>query len=228
MNRSRRSLLIACSVILVCLAIIVGGTFALFTDTVQVRHHLKAGKLDITLIRTNLKTTTLDNTTGYLVDKDNPVDKNFSDTTVNSTDNIFDITDSLLVVPDTSFEAEMFIGNNIGTDTVDPKLSNVAYKYWIDIVFDDETSEAFAKQLKVTVTTANGSINGKYLNETGLSVGSEEAPIGTLALGGSANFTVKVEFVDDYTTGITFDNDDVMGEEVKFDLVVNAVQVTRS
>lgn len=228
MNKSRRSLLVACSVILVCLAVIVGSTFALFTDTVQVRHHLKAGKLDITLIRTNLKTTTLDNTTGYLVDKENPQDVDFSNTTVSDTKNIFDITDDLIVVPDTAFEAEMLIGNNIGTSEVDGHASNVAYAYWIDIIFDSETSAKLAEQLKVTVTTANGSIDGKYLNEEGLSVGSQNAPVGTLAIGSSSYFTVKVEFVDDFDTDIEFDNNNAMDEEVKFDLVVNAVQVTRS
>lgn len=235
MNKSRRSLLVACSVVLVCLAVIVGGTFALFTDKVQVRHHLKAGKLDITLIRTNLKTTTLDNSTGYLVDKSNPQDVDFSKTTVDDDDNIFDITDDLILVPGTSFEAEMMIGNNVGTDDVDGHASNVAYAYWIEIVFEDpEDKLALADQLKVTVndTTHNKSVS-KYLSvdsedededpDDGLTLGSSTDPIGTLAVGGSASFTVTVVF-EDLKSG----NNSAMNDEVSFDLVVNAVQVKRS
>ena len=45
--RRKRALLISCSVILLCVSIIVGMTYALFTDSVSVNTHLQAGNLDI-------------------------------------------------------------------------------------------------------------------------------------------------------------------------------------
>ena len=64
MNR-KRVILTSCSIILLCTAIIVGMTFALFSEQMKLTNHLKAGELSITLTRTNLKYSTLDGK-GYL------------------------------------------------------------------------------------------------------------------------------------------------------------------
>ena len=45
----KRALLVSASVILLCMTIIVGMTWALFTDTATVENHLQAGDLNITL-----------------------------------------------------------------------------------------------------------------------------------------------------------------------------------
>ena len=47
----KRALLVSASVILLCMTIIVGMTWALFTDTQKVNNHLQAGDLSITLKR---------------------------------------------------------------------------------------------------------------------------------------------------------------------------------
>ena len=47
----KRTLLVSCAVILLCMTVIIGMTWALFTDTHTVKNHLKAGDLDITLER---------------------------------------------------------------------------------------------------------------------------------------------------------------------------------
>ena len=47
----KRALLVSASVILLCMTIIVGMTWALFTDTQKVTNHLQAGDLSITLKR---------------------------------------------------------------------------------------------------------------------------------------------------------------------------------
>ena len=53
MNK-RRAMLVSCAVILLCMAIIGGMTFALFTDRATISNHLQAGDLQITLKRTEL------------------------------------------------------------------------------------------------------------------------------------------------------------------------------
>ena len=65
----KRAMLVSCAVILLCLSVVTGMTWALFTDTERVNTHLQAGTLDITLLRTQLVKTAL-NDKGYLVEKE--------------------------------------------------------------------------------------------------------------------------------------------------------------
>ena len=51
----KRTLLVSSAVIMLCMTIIVGMTWALFTDTQTVHNHLQAGDLKITLKRTELR-----------------------------------------------------------------------------------------------------------------------------------------------------------------------------
>lgn len=208
----KRALLVSASIILLCMTIIVGMTWALFTDTKNVSNHLQAGDLSITLKRTELTKTTL-NTSGKLVTSD--PDKtvvNFS----NSTDkNVFGIVDGEKVVPGTKYVAKMKIENH----------SDVAFGYWIEIVCTDKTNGAdLAKQLKVTVNTgadASASVND------GLTVGSSSNYVGELIIGATAEFTVTVEFLDSFVAENNIDHNDLaQGENLSFDLVVHAVQAT--
>ena len=134
MKRSR-VLLISCAVILICLAVVLGVTYGLFSDTETLNHHLKAGNMDITLFRTHLVTTSLDQTTGFLVKTEDPADVDFS----NTTKNVFSMSDSSLIVPGSEYSAEMQISNN----------SDTAFAYWIEIRFDDKDDLAIADQIEV-------------------------------------------------------------------------------
>lgn len=208
MAKKRRAILVAFLTIALCLLIAAVGTYALFTDSVRLTTHLKAGELDITLIRTNLSTKTLDNDTGFLVANENPEDVDFS---TPSTRNVFDITTDTLIVPCCSYDAEMKISNN----------SDVAFSWWIEVLYDDVDDIALADQLKVTVTYGN-TANWSYLS-SGLLIGSQTNPIGTLAKTGSASFNVKIEFVDDNAI-----NNAAQDQYVNFDIVVHAVQATHA
>ncbi len=211
----KRALLVSSSVILLCMAIIIGTTFALFTDTQTVKNHLQAGDLTISLKRTELLKTTL-NADGYLVTPDEP-DKtvvNFSNPT---DENVFGIGDNEKIVPGTKYIAKMELENN----------SDVAFGYWIEIVCTDKTNgEDLAKQLKVTVDT--GEAKTSFVND-GLLVGSSDSYVGEISVGRSQSFTVTVEFVDE---GVSLENG-VLGSEnnaaksenVDFDLIVYAVQL---
>ena len=206
----KRSVLLSALTLMLCLALVASGTYALFSDQVTLKNHLQAGTLDITLIRTNLKTLSLDNTTGFLVETENPEDVDFSAPT---TRNVFDITDETLVVPGCVYDAEMQIKNN----------SDVAFGYWLEIVFDDTVDLTLAEQLKITVTTVDGnkSISGMLDQNKGL-IGEEADPIGILAKTGSALFTVTVEFCDlDHSV-----NNNAKLTSFEFDIIVHAVQIT--
>lgn len=208
----KRALLVSASVILLCMTIIVGMTWALFTDTQKVTNHLQAGDLSITLKRTELTKTTL-NAQGKLVTSaPDTTTKNFSNPT---DENVFGIVEGEKIVPGTKYVAKMQVENH----------SDVAFGYWIEIVCTDKTNGAdLAKQLKVTVNTgtdASASVND------GLNVGSSSNYVGELIIGATAEFTVTVEFLDSFVAENNIDHNDLaQGENLSFDLVVHAVQAT--
>ena len=208
----KRALLVSASVILLCMTIIVGMTWALFTDTQKVTNHLQAGDLSITLKRTELTKTTL-NAQGKLVTSaPDTTTKNFSNPT---DENVFGIVEGEKIVPGTKYQASMQVENH----------SDVAFGYWIEIVCTDKTNGAdLAKQLKVTVNT--GSDASASVND-GLTVGSSSNYVGELIIGASAEFTVTVEFLDSFVAANNIDHNDLaQGENLSFDLVVHAVQAT--
>ena len=210
----KRTLLVSCAVILLCMTVIIGMTWALFTDTHTVKNHLKAGDLDITLERIGLEKYTL-NESGYLTSveyTDTEAYWNFSNSTKKD---VFDIQSNEKIVPGSNFIATMRIKNE----------SDVAFGYWIEIVCTDKTNGAdLAKQLKVTVNT--GSDASAFVNE-GLTVGSSSNYVGELIIGASAEFTVTVEFLDSFVAENNIDRNDLaQGENLSFDLVVHAVQAT--
>lgn len=208
----KRALLVSASVILLCMTIIVGMTWALFTDTQKVTNHLQAGDLSITLKRTELTKTTL-NAQGKLVTSaPDTTTKNFSNPT---DENVFGIVEGEKIVPGTKYVAKMQVENH----------SDVAFGYWIEIVCTDKTNGAdLAKQLKVTVNT--GSDASAFVND-GLTVGSSSNYVGELIIGATAEFTVTVEFLDSFVAENNIDHNDLaQGENLSFDLVVHAVQAT--
>lgn len=228
----KRSVLISTAIILLCMSVLVGMTWALFTDTRTVNTHLKAGDMSITLERVALTKTTL-NDKGYLVEDfvqketDAPVDFSEDDTTTTDDDNVFGIAEGETIVPGTKYVAKMKLWNN-------DKISDVAFGYWLEIRFSEGSKqEDLAKQLKVTVTVGDDTTKEFEVTsvENGLVIKPEQGDIDyieAVALGEAAYFTVTVEFKD-----LGFDEDTLFSEnnaakndEVSFDLVVNAVQLT--
>jgi predicted ribosomally synthesized peptide with SipW-like signal peptide len=212
-------LLVSGTVIVICMALITGMTWALFTDQTTVTNHLKAGDLKITLERVGLSKHTL-NPRGFFDDVDYTEAQaywNFSNTTKKD---VFDIQPNEMIVPLTEYTAEMRIANQ----------SDVAFKYWLEIVTtkgpnDQISSETLAKQIEVTVTVENadGTTSTKTLDR-GLFLGSEADALGVIGINGAEKFTVNVKFLDDKNE--QFDNDNAQGTELYFDLIVHAVQYT--
>jgi hypothetical protein len=185
---------------------------------------LKAGDLNITLERTKLETYSIDATTGYLVSTTNDDVVNFSNPTGK---NVFDLTTSSKIVPCSSYTATMRISNNTATVTENKQNSDVAYDYWIEIKLkvDGLTAEQIKalkldEQLNITVSSEELTEPMSALLSEGLTIGSSIDPLGTLTLGDSDNFTVKMEFVDGAN------NNDAKTQMLTLDLIVHAVQRT--
>ena len=220
----KRALLVSASVILLCMTIIVGMTWSLFTDTVKVENHLQAGDLNITLERTKLETYSIDTATGYLTSTTNNDVVNFSNPTEK---NVFDLTSSSKIVPCSFYTATMRISNNAAAVAENKQNSDVAFDYWIEIklIVEGLTEEEIEmlkldEQLNITVSSEKLAEPVSALLSEGLTIGSSTAPIGTLTLGDSDEFTVKMEFVDDAN------NNAAKNQNLKFDLIVHAVQRT--
>lgn len=214
----KRAMLLSCAVILLCFTVITGMTWALFTDTERVNTHLQAGTLDITLLRTQLVKTTL-NQKGYLeeteVQKATDPAVNFTQSTK---ENLFGITGGEVIVPGTKYVATLRVENH----------SDVAFGFWVRIAAADLTKgEDLAKQIKVTVDKGASS-SATVAN--GLVVKAADGGcIGEVAVGEFDTFTVTVEFMDSYldNNGLeSGDNDLAQNESLSFDLIVHAVQAT--
>jgi len=224
-TKTRRVLIISNLIILLCMAIILGMTWALFTDTAMVKNHLQAGDLKIKLERTELEKITL-NDKGYFTTDTYSTDVNaentaYRDFTGLTKENVFDIQNGERIVPGATYVAKMKITNQ----------GDVAFKYWIQIATQNDpenqpSSAELAKQLDVTVTVLgkDGRTVTKRLDAS-LFVGSEADAIGVLGINDYSEFTVTVKFVDDREDE-TLDNDAAQGKQVYFDLVVHAVQYT--
>ena len=232
----KRSVLVSTAIILLCMSVLVGMTWALFTDTRTVNTHLKAGDMSITLERVALTKTAL-NEKGYLATEavqvegvDAPVDFSEDDTTTTADDNVFGIAEGEKIVPGTKYVAKMKIWNN-------KEISDVAFGYWLEIRFSDESKQQdLAEQLKVTVTLGDDTATEFEVTsvENGLVIKPEKGDIdyiAAVARGEAAYFTVTVEFKDlgfgfDEDNNLFSDNNSAMSDMVTFDLVVNAVQLT--
>lgn len=198
----KRALIVSGSVILLCLTVVIGMTSALFTDVESVGTHLRAGDLDITLTRTKLTSTYLDDS-GYLATYTDTIEKDFTGKT---DENIF-AANGAIIVPQSKYIAEMKVENN----------SDVAFAYWIEIIYTGEANVDLANQIQVTVDTAES----KLLNE-GLKIGSESNPVAIVPVGQSHEFTATAEFLN-LTSAV---NNTAQGDDVTFDIVIHAVQYT--
>lgn len=219
--KKKRVLLISCSVILLCICVATGFTYALFTDSVSVGNHLQAGNLNVTLKRTNLEYSVL-NENGEL--EVTTVEEDL-DLTTSSANNVFGIDSTdIRIVPGSYFDAKLEIAN----------AGNTAFKYSVQIkLLGDAT--ALAEQLKVTINDANGNeIDSKMLSEL---ANDQSIEIGKMKVGADAqSFSVRVEFIDDvaYNLDLTEDaepedymnNNDAQTKTAVFDLIVTAVQAT--
>lgn len=200
LKNKARTLMVASVMIMLCVGMAIGGTYALFTDKVEVENHLVAGNLNITLERTKLVKNTLNNN-GYLQKTEVTTVKDFSNDT-NS--NVFDIGSNEFLVPASYYEATMRVSNN----------SSIAFEY--DIVIRlTSASNKLAEQMNVYIDGVKKGTLSEFTASSQLAnIGS-----GTVVPGNSREFIVKIEFASN-SGNIT------QGQSVKFDLAVEATQKT--
>ena len=203
MNK-KRVLLLSCATILLFMSIVVGMTYALFTDTVSVKNHLQAGNLDVSLKRTMLTYSVLDEN-GVLKTETVDQDYDFTETTEK---NIFGLeSENLKIVPGSFFEATLQLNRH----------DSVAFNYSVELR-QLEGSSDLANQIDVTVKKSDGTTVTKKLSEFAngetISMGSMDGTDTT------ETFVVRVEFKDDAN------NNAAKSQTVTFDLIVKAEQAT--
>ena len=210
MNTAAKGLLYVCLALLLVTCLAIGVSYALFTDSVEVKNHLEAGTLDVTLKRTSLTYNYL-NEEGYLVN----ATAGELDLTKATAQNVFglDTTDAK-IVPGSFFDAKLAIGNN----------GNVAFDYSVEIKLsteDEELANELAKQLQVTITDANGNVVAQYMLSDLHGEANCEVKAGHMKANEREHtFGVKVEFINHK------DNNDAKSQIAEFDLYVKAVQAT--
>lgn len=211
MTTKKRSVLMSVLTIMLSLALFAGGTYALFTEEVTFTNHLQAGTMNVTLTRTHAETLTLDPKTGFMVRNELTDPETFT----NANDkNVFGLAADELIVPGCTYSATLNIQN-------DETKSDVAFDYWVQVIYKGDAALALANQLKISVKTDSNKTEETLLS-TGLTLGNKSDPLGTLAKGDSESFTVTVEFVDDDKV-----NNLAQSQALNFDIVVHAVQSLR-
>lgn len=203
--QKKKVLLISCVIILVCVSVIAGVTYALFSENKTVNTHLQAGKLDISLERTSLEYAVL-NSNGELETK---TDMQVVDFTGNVSGSVFGIdAQENKIVPGSYFKAAMEIGND----------GNAAFTYNIKLVLGDDSTTALAQQIEVTLYENGNAVTTKKLSE--LTDGFVLASGSMTANDAAKSFAVKVEFVNGTS------NNAAQNGDVYFDLIVEATQKT--
>ncbi len=224
MDKRKDTLWISALLALVlCVALIVGGTWALFTDEVKVNNHLSAGNLEVGLKRVDYTEYVLDGTTGLMTTK---VDDEDIDLTVNNNE-IFTVEKA---VPTSWYEATIEVSN----------LGSAAFDYGMRILWTNENTAtekdlAFASQMQITVTSskiADADRDGQDENGTNyvqFMLDECADPGNDISLGyllkneGANSFTVKAEFVNSDVKDV---NNAAMLASLTFDVQVFAPQTT--
>ena len=212
MSKRVRVITLSCVTVLCCIAIIIAGTFALFTDDVQVTNHLQAGNLKVRLTR-NSYTNLLLNEQGLLGEVADNTDMDFTGENPN---NIFGLEANAKLVPGCVLEATFTLEN----------IGDVALNYYLQFTLnlqDEEVANALAEQLELTITIgADNELTPVKLSALGEDNTWQTDTLAQILSNSSGKFTVKLEFVN-ITEG-DIQNNLAQGQQVAVDMYVHAVQ----
>ena len=198
------SFLVACAIMLLCIVLMIGGGYALWSDSASVENHLTAGTLKVKLERISLTKTCLDDTTGYLAVSEDTTTVDLTSSTT-QTVNVFGIGENEKIVPCASYDAKLRLTNN----------GAVAFSYEVIIKLTSVSNE-LAGQLKVYVDNVDMGYLSAYAD-----AGQAIVATSTMAKNDTAKeFSVKIVFAD------LDENNAAQNQQATFDLLVNAVQLT--
>lgn len=169
--------------------------------------HLQAGHLTVSLEREKLITKKLQED-GTLKEETNTDRIDFSKST---DENLFGIKDADRVVPGCQYNASLKLNN----------LGDVAIQYYIEIVIQKGNETEFLNQLQFTYVDTKTQTTKTSILSNGLQIGSKEEGLGQILKNESAEFQVQIEFVNQEG-----ENNEAMNQEVEFDLIVHAVQIS--
>ena len=207
MTKRIRAITLSCVSVLCCLALVVGGTYALFSDSVEVTNHLQAGQLKVRLYRDEIRGLRLTEQ-GLLQPFEESQRTEFTKETSN---NIFGLTQNTLIVPGCEFEAKLTLAN----------AGNVAVGYYLEFVLQGDAGK-LSEQLKLTLNVGSetktvmlSALGDKY------EWGSADSPLGRVIADGNAQFGVGLEFVDNDAV-----NNDAQNQQLTVDVIVHAIQIT--
>ena len=198
------SFLVACAIMLLCIVLMIGGGYALWSDSASVENHLTAGTLKVKLERISLTKTCLDDTTGYLAVSEDTTTVDLTSSTT-QTVNVFGIGENEKIVPCASYDAKLRLTNN----------GDVAFSYEVIIKLTSVSNE-LAGQLKVYVDNVDMGYLSAYAG-----AGQAIVATSTMAKNDTAKeFSVKIVFAH------LDENNAAQNQQATFDLLVNAVQLT--
>ena len=198
------SFLVACAIMLLCIFLMIGGGYALWSDSASVENHLTAGTLKVKLERISLTKTCLDDTTGYLAVSEDTTTVDLTSSTT-QTVNVFGIGENEKIVPCASYDAKLRLTNN----------GDVAFSYEVIIKLTSVSNE-LAGQLKVYVDNVDMGYLSAYAD-----AGQAIVATSTMAKNDTAKeFSVKIVFAH------LDENNAAQNQQATFDLLVNAVQLT--
>ncbi len=216
MGKRRRTLLLAALCIMLSVAMLVAGTYALFSDSVEVENHLIAGTLDVELWRTKLVKRKLDSTDGVVKPVTESEEKvNFTNAT---SKNVFGIDNAEyeLIAPSSSYTATMLIKNkgDVAFDCyVKIKLSTDSAS---NILSSESNDVALRNQVRVVVTYGGTEVYSEYLSDYGTE--GKSISVGTVLKGKEEEFSVQLIFEN------RDDNNSAQSGKAWFDLIVEATQ----
>ena len=218
MSKRVRVITLSCVTVLCCIAIIIAGTFALFTDDVQVTNHLQAGNLKVKLTRNSYCNLLLNNQ-GLLEEVTSDVDTDFTGANPSNIFGLVPSTDEVegtKLVPGCVLEATFTLDN----------IGDVAFNYYLQFTLnlqDEEVANALANQLELTITVGdNEPLDTVKLSELGENNTLTTGTLAQILSKSSGQFTVKLEFVNITSDEIT--NNLAQGQAVYVDMYVHAVQ----
>lgn len=224
MYKRKRILILSTSIIMLCLCLIAGATYALFSEEQTVTQHLQAGNLDIQLIRNSYSYKVLGDDGRFVTKGETGLTNDFTDPT---NQNFFGITKDELIVPG-SFAQATFTIKNAGTTAF-------AYNIAIDLKGNTaENAKALAEQLYVTIGYVNddGSFGAPivegYLKDDqrqgNLAIVSGENGFAEFVAAGKNNTEKQMYIVVKFEELSNDVNNAAQNGNVEFDLVIVATQ----